>query len=76
VLVAILLGQSFLYWVCLIGYMKTIEAKLEDSQRWKKAQENLANFEEMMKLVRQYPIKPMQSPPPSPPYTILELYRY
>ena len=56
--------------------MKTIEAKLEDSQRWKKAQENLANFEEMMKLVRQYPIKPMQSPPPSPPYTILELYRY
>jgi len=57
-------------------YMKTVEAKLENSQRWEKAQENLANFEEMMRLIRQYPIKPMQSSPPSPPYTIPEPYKY
>ncbi len=56
--------------------MKTIEEKLKDSQSWKKAQETLANFEEIMKLVRKYPIKPMQSPLPSPPYTIPESYRY
>jgi len=55
--------------------MKTIEEKLEDSQRWKNAQANLANFEKMMELVRQYPIKPMFQPL-SPPYTIPEPYKY
>ena len=52
--------------------MKTIESKLENSQKWKKAQKDLANFEEMMKLIRTYPTKPMQSPSPSSPYSIPE----
>ena len=75
-LYAILLWQSFIYLICLVGFMNTIDKKLQDSQRWKEAQKALENFKEMMKLVRKYPIKPMQQLPPSPPYTISELYNY
>ena len=55
--------------------METIETKLEVSQRLKKTQEDLDNFEEMMELVRKYPSESMPLPPPSPPYTLSEQYK-
>ena len=53
--------------------MKTIKAKLEDSQNWKGAKETLADFKEMMELIRKYPIR-IQSLLPYLPYTN-RLYR-
>ena len=41
---------------------------MEDYERWKKAEKDLKNFEEMMGLIRQYPVKPAKPAPPSPPY--------
>lgn len=52
-----------------------MDEKLTDSQSWIEAQKTLDNFEEMMKLVRQYPVKPMIRAPPSPPYTTPDLYK-
>jgi len=50
--------------------MKTIDQKIQSSNRWKEAQENLDNFRKMIKLVEQYPIKPIEQFPPSPPYEL------
>jgi len=56
--------------------MKTIDEKIKNSQRWRKAQENLDNFMEMIMVVKQYPIKPIEQPLPSPPYSPQESYKY
>lgn len=52
--------------------MQTIEDNVQDCQRWEKAQKNLEEFRKKMDLIRQYPIKPIQCPPPPPQYTVPE----
>ena len=54
--------------------MLSIEERIQDSQRWKKAQENLEEFDRKMDLIKKYPLKPMEPIPPSPPYTLPDRY--
>jgi hypothetical protein len=53
--------------------MNTIDEKVRDISRWRKAQENLDDFYKMMELIKQYPVNPME-PAPSPQWTIPEPY--
>lgn len=46
--------------------MKTIDDKLKDCERWKKAEKSLQDFDEMMKLIKKYPLIPSQEPPCQP----------
>ncbi len=48
--------------------MKTIDDKIKECERWKKAEEDLKNFDEMIELIKKYPLIPSQDPPPPPPY--------
>jgi hypothetical protein len=55
--------------------MITIDEKIRNSQRWREAQRNLDKFEEMMELLKQYPLNPIiKQLPPSKPYTIPKMY--
>jgi len=54
--------------------MNTIDEKVRDTPKWRKAQENLNEFYKKMELVKQYPVKPMELPPSSPPWTIPKPY--
>ena len=65
-----MLGQSLYILSVKLLTMQTIEQKIHDCQRWKEAKETLDNFNEMMELIKEYLIKPMEQSPPSPPYTI------
>ena len=53
-----------------IKYINTIEDRIKDCKMWKQAEENLKSFKETMKLVKQYPVKPMKRAPPSLLYEI------
>ena len=37
--------------------MKDIERQIKDSKKWQDAQKSLEEFKEMMKLIKQYPVK-------------------
>jgi hypothetical protein len=52
--------------------MKTIDEKIQYSGRWREAQKMLDDFEEMIKLIKQHPIKSIKEVPPSPRYTTLK----
>ncbi len=46
--------------------MRTIDNKINDSKKWKKAEENLREFNKIIKLIEKYSsnlIKPVPSPP-------------
>jgi hypothetical protein len=45
-----------------------LEENIRDTPRWKKAIDNLREFEKIMELIKQYPIKPMERAPPCQPY--------
>ncbi|MBU2612502.1 MAG: hypothetical protein KKB62_02160 [Nanoarchaeota archaeon] len=56
--------------------MKSLEKRMSDFKDFKKAQKNLKEFEKMMELVKNYPIKKSGPAPPSPPYTITDQCKY
>ena len=49
--------------------MNTVNDKIKNNPCWKMAKETLDNFNKMMEVVRQYPIKPTNRTIPYTPYT-------
>jgi hypothetical protein len=50
------------------NYMTSIDDSVKGCERWKKAEGDLKTFNELMKVIKQYPIKSSKSAAVSPPY--------
>ncbi len=61
-------ANKFYIVIRLHNNMTNIETKIKNSEKWKKACKNLEKFNEIIKLIEQYPLKKRGSTPPCQPY--------
>jgi len=50
--------------------MSLLEKQLKNSEKWKNAEKDLKNFNEMIKLIEKYPVKLIYVPVISLPYKL------
>jgi hypothetical protein len=62
--------------IILENKMTNLDKQLGNCERWKKAEKELKKLEESMKLIKQYPIKPIEKRVYSPPYQCNNFYNY
>jgi len=56
--------------------MKLINNQTKNIEKWKKAEQNLEEFYEVIRLVKKYPIKPIEKSVNSQPYQIPDNFSY